>query len=443
MVEISHRLFVFITLSAISILFVLFIVLTSIKNVHANFEQQDWEFSKPILSPPNLTASGFLGFEPDEHIYTNSADNLTDLRVIKEFSQTEVPYELLIEHSLESYELLQADMRDITNVEGSHTAFMVKVSPRNSLHNQLEIITSSDNFVRKVKIETINELLTWSTAEDNAQIYDIAVSTGVPNHRNTKLTYPTSSSDFLRITIFNDNKSPLKIQGAILSLLQETPAKYKTYPSLMSSQEKAAKSDSSQIIIDLKSEGIPTSRLNIFTFETNFNRKVNLESSSDAKTWTLVSQDHEVFVYDTAKIQRQQLDLLYPEVTNRYLRLTFLNGDSPPVNIKAIDIQGLRRLLIFEGSPDSRYNVYYGNLFEKVTPKYDLEQIISHVDIENINLANLGKEQVNLSFEQKSIEPLSGRYPWLLPSAVTTLIIILGLVLIRILRLTMKENNSA
>lgn len=410
--------------------------------VHANFELKHWEFSKPILSPSNPTTSGFSGFEPDGHIYTNSADNLTDLRIIEEFSQSEVPYELLIERSLESYDLLQADIRDTTNVEGSHTSFMVKVGPRNSLHNQLEIITSSDNFVRKVKIETINELLNWSTAEDNAQIYDIGVSTGVPNHRNTKLTYPTSSSDSLRITIFNGNESPLKIQGAILSLSQKTPAKYRTYPSLISAQEKAEKSDSSQIIIDLKSEGIPTSRLTIFTFETNFHRKVNLESSSDAMTWTLVDQDHELFVYDTAKIQRQQLDLLYPEVTSRYLRLTFVNGDSPPVNINAIDIQGLRRMLIFEGSPDTRYNVYYGNLFEKVKPKYDLEHIITHVDIENVNLANLGKKQVNLSFEQKSIEPFSGRYPWLLPSVITTLIIILGLILIRILRLTMKENNS-
>ena len=440
MVEISHRLLVFLTLLATSILFVLLIVLTPIKNVQADFELKDWEFSKPILFPPNLTTSGFLGFEPDEHIYTNSADNLTDLRIIKEFSQAEIPYELLIERSLENYELLQADTRDITNIEGSHTSFMVKVSPHNSLHNQLEIVTSSGNFVRKVKIETINNLSSWSTAEDNAQIYDIAVSTGVPNDRNTKLTYPTSSSDFLRITIFNDNNSPLEIEGTILSLLQKTPAKYKTYPSLMSSEEKVEKSDSSQIIIDLKSEGIPTSRLQIFTLETNFNRKVNLESSPDATTWTLVDQDHEFFVYDTAKIQRQQLDLLYPEVTNRYLRLTFLNGDSPPVNIKTIDIQGLRRLLIFEGSPDAHYNVYYGNLFEKVEPKYDLEQVITHVDIENINLAKLGREKVNLSFEQKSIEPLSGRYPWLLPSAVTTLIIILGLVLIRILRLTTKEK---
>ena len=152
MVEINHRLSVFISLLVISILFALLIVLTPIKNVHANFELKDWEFSKPILSPPNLTTSGFLGFEPDEHIYTNSANNLTDLRIIKEFSQAEVPYELLIERSLESYELLQADMRDITNVEGSHTSFMIKVSPRNSLHNQLEIVTSSDNFVRKVKI---------------------------------------------------------------------------------------------------------------------------------------------------------------------------------------------------------------------------------------------------------------------------------------------------
>ena len=106
----------------------------------------------------------------------------------------------------------------------------------------------------------------------------------------------------------------------------------------MSSQENAKQPESSQIIIDLNSEGIPTSRMEIFTSDTNFNRKVNIESSPDATNWTLIDQNREIFVYNTGKVREQQLHLLYPEITNRYLKLTFLNGDSPPINIKTIKI---------------------------------------------------------------------------------------------------------
>ena len=428
----------FLVLLVALIFFALFLVITPIQNVQANFELKDWEFSKPILFPADLGLNGFMGFEPDDHIYANSLENLTDLRVIAESNQGEIPYELLIKRGSESYETIQAEITDIVTVTDSHTSFVVKVRSENSLHNELEIVTSSTDFVRKVKVETTNDLLTWATAEDNAQIYDIAVSKSVANHRNTKLTYPTSSSGFLRITIFDNKDSPLEIQGATMSLLQKTPAKYKTYHSSMSSQEKVKQSDSSQIIIDLYSGGIPTSRMEIFTSDTNFNRKVNIESSPDATNWTLIDQNREIFVYNTGKVREQQLVLLYPEITNRYLKLTFLNGDSPPINIKTIKIHGLQRLLIFEVKSDSPYNIYYGNPFERTLPKYYMEQVIPHVDIENISLAQLGTEQPNVNFERRSLEPLSGRYPWLLPTVVTILIIVLGLILTRILRLTKK-----
>jgi hypothetical protein len=437
LVKISHPLQVFLTLLATSIFAILLFVLIPIKNTQANFELENWEFSKPILLPSNLVTSKFVGFEPDKNIYANSTDNLADVRIIKESTQEEVPYGLLTGRSSESYQLLQAEIRDIANVASSHTSFVIKASPT-SMHNQLEIITSSSNFVRKVQIETTNDLMAWSTVEDNAQIYDIAVSTGTPNHRNTKLTYPINSSDFLRITIFNNNHPPLEIQGTTLSLFEKIPGKYITYSSSVSSQEKVRESDSSQVVIDLKFEGIPTSRLEVFTSETNFNRNVTLESSSNSIRWTLVEQDQQFFVYDTTEIQRKQLQLSYPEVTSRYLRLTFLNADSPPLKINAIEIQGLQRLLIFEGRPDTHYNIYYGNLFEKTKPNYGMEQVILNINIENIDLAQLGIQESNQKFERRPIEPLSGRYPWLLPSAVAILIIILGMILIRILRLTIK-----
>ena len=430
----------FLVLLVALIFFALFLVITPIQNVQANFELKDWEFSKPILFPADLGLNGFMGFEPDDHIYANSLENLTDLRVIAESNQGEIPYELLIKRGSESYETIQAEITDIVTVTDSHTSFVVKVRSENSLHNELEIVTSSTDFVRKVKVETTNDLLTWATAEDNAQIYDIDVSKSVANHRNTNLTYPTSSSSFLRITIFDNKDSPLEIQGATISLLQKTPAKYRTYHSSMSSQENAKQPESSQIIIDLNSEGIPTSRMEIFTSDTNFNRKVNIESSPDATNWTLIDQNREIFVYNTGKVREQQLVLLYPEITNRYLKLTFLNGDSPPINIKTIKVHGLQRLLIFEVKSDSRYNIYYGNPFERTRPKYDLGQIIPHLDIENISLAQLGTEQPNVNFERRAVEPLSGRYPWLLPSVVTILVIVLGLILTRILRLTRKSD---
>jgi hypothetical protein len=132
----------------------------------------------------------------------------------------------------------------------------------------------------------------------------------------------------------NDGEAPLRINGASVFSVTETPPRETDYPAIIVSHSEDPDRGVSVMVVDLGMEGVPTSRLAVETSQVNFYRAVTLEGSKDAQVWESLPISDALYDYDTPRFVETQLSVTFPETTTRYLRLTVHNEDNPPLNIQ-------------------------------------------------------------------------------------------------------------
>ena len=396
--------------------------------VEAEFNLQDWEFSKPLSLPASLNKKEHIKIIPDPDVYSHALSGLVDLRIIEDGTQREVPYKLLVERGADRRESVPVDIIDLGHVPGSHTSFVAHIGSSGAVHNEIELNTTSQGFLRKIKLESSQDQIAWTVIVSESQIYDLTTDTYTSGPRSTKVSYPDSAASFLKITIFDDGNDPINISGAYSFFVRTTAPQYEAYSVTVLSKGDISKVNTTEAVIDLGSENLPSSRLSISVPEVNFYRRTKLETSDDAEEWTMLQQNDALYVYDMPKLSQSKVTVDYPEVHSRYLRLTLFNEDSPPLNLDGVDVSRYRRQLIFEADNNITYRLYYGSPIAKA-PSYDLEHIFPYLVTEDLAQANLGQKIINSSFIKKSAEPVSDRYPWLLPTVVAVLAMGLGLFL--------------
>ena len=285
-----------------------------------------------------------------------------------------------------------------------------------NLHNQVKILTESQNFQRNVEVEASRDGLSWSQLQGGIQIFDFTESERDFTASDTRVAYPESSLRYLRVKVVNGAEEPLQITGAEVSVVVEEPAIETTYSAEIIDRTEDAAARTSAIELDIGSHGLPTHRVTLRTSAVNFYRTVSLEGSSDRQTWTLLNGGEDVYSYRTPKFAGDSLDLPYGEATPRYLRLVIQNQDDPPLPVEGIALSGVTRRVLFLAQPGASYSLYYGNGDARV-PAYDLARLLPYLDTENPIAATPGPQQENPRFD-KPQTPFSERYPWLIAVAV-------------------------
>jgi hypothetical protein len=369
---------------------------------------------------------------PDREVFAQASPGLSDLRVIEANSQREVPYKLLVERGEQRRSAVAVTLRDLGHVPGQFTSFVADLRQEGTLHNELEVLTSSQNFQRRVVVEGSPDGKEWAVLQDKGQIFDFTIQERSFTTRYTRVQYPSSSARYLRVRIRNDGEPPLVITGAVAYFAQELPPRETDLPASLASREEDAKERKTLLVLDLGSQGFPTQRIAITTSQENFYRQTRLEGSDDAKTWTPVQSADVLYAYNTPKFVGNKLTVSYPEATYRYYRLTILNEDNPPLPVASARAFGALRKLIFAASSGGTYRLYYGNA-EARAPSYELERIFPYLVTENLPQARLGAHQANTLFA-KPPEPFTERYPWLLPTAVAVGGLLIGVFLAGLLR---------
>jgi hypothetical protein len=398
----------------------------------ADFSGQAWRFFKTIELPGGLSQESLVEVASDREVYAQASPGLSDLRVIEANSQQEVPYKLLVERGEQRRSSLAVTLRDLGHVPGQFTSFVADLRQEGALHNELEVLTSSQNFQRRMVVEGSADGKEWAVLQEKGQIFDFTIQERSFTTRYTRVQYPSSSVRYLRVRIRNDGEPPLVITGAVAYFAQELPPRETDLPATLASREEDAKDRKTLLVLDLGSQGFPTQRIAITTSQENFYRQTRLEGSDDAKTWTPVQSADVLYAYNTPKFVGNKLTVSYPEATYRYYRLTILNEDNPPLPVASARAFGALRKLIFSASSGGAYRLYYGNA-EARAPSYELERIFPYLVTENLPQAQLGAHKANPLFA-KPPEPFTERYPWLLPTAVAVGGLLIGVFLAGLLR---------
>ena len=400
----------------------------------AEFSIQSWKFFKDISLPDALPKTSLIEIEPDSEVFAHATPALSDLRIVENDSQPEVPYKLLVERGEQRRESVPVTMRDLGHIPSQETSFILDLNPQGRQHNELEINTQSHNFQRGIVVEGSEDADRWRVLDGSGQIFDFTIAERGFVSRDTRVTYPSSTVRYLKIRIINRNLPPLEVEGALVFFTQEIKPRQTTYTADILDRIEDPVENITKLVLDLGSAGFPTNRISLTTSQQNFYRQAKLEGSDDQRAWTLIRRSENLFNFNTPKFASSQLSVGYPESRYRYFRLTVFNEDDPPLHVTGAEASGFLRKLIFQANPGGVYRLYYGNP-DAEAPSYELEYLFPYLITDNLPTAGLGAHTANPVFNlREPTKPFTERYPWLLPTVVALAALVIGVFLTSLFR---------
>ncbi len=410
------------------------VVLTALPAL-ASIMEGEWPFYKPVELPGSLTGTGLVEVEMDREVYAHASPGLGDIRVTEQDGGREIPYKMLVESGDHRRSAVAVKMRDLGHVVGLHTSFILDLESEGTLHNELEIQTSSANFQRRVEIAGSDDEKTWRILKQDGSIFAFTIRERHFTTRDTRVTYPASTARFLRVRVLDDGEEPLTIQGGVVFFARQLEPRRAEIPLLITGREEDALNKRTVLNLDVGSAGSPSNRISLETPRRNFYRQVSLKGSYDSLNWFTVQTAESIFDFDTPKFVGNDLTIRFGESRYRYYRLTIQNEDNPPLPVDGARASGFLRKLIFSAEAGKPYRLYYGHP-ESVAPSYELERIFPYLVTEDLPVARLGVHTLNPAFTVPETPPVpfTERYPWLLPTVVAIAALVIGVFLATLVR---------
>ncbi|MFZ3171523.1 MAG: DUF3999 family protein [Carboxydocellales bacterium] len=398
---------------------------TWLSPVSAEYQAQNWAYRKQIITHNSAKYYGQVKLDGETYNHL-ATSNFADLRVVadNQAGGGEVPYYLFSNQAIIEEKSYPATMLNNSLLAGEYSSFVLDLGAANRPNNRLNIETPGSKFLRRVEVEgTDNLKAAWNKLSTDDHIFDFQ------GNRSTQVHYGQNNFRYLRIKIINKGEPPLEITGAeVYYTLTQPKEELKLAAQLIYTQQDSNDKQSNQVTFDLGNANFPSHRLVLSVADQNFSRQLSLASSNDQKNWQ-ESGEHTIYSYKIDNQVGQNLNLEYPEMFARYIRLTIHNQDNSPLNIQDSTCYSFPRHLVFPYNSGKQYALYYGNPKAK-QPSYDIQQLATYFEKGNLPIFALGQEANNPQFlpEQK---PWTEENKWILWSVLGLVVVVLGLTILR------------
>ena len=418
----NRNIFFIVSIIIVSILFLL-----NINLLRADFFLNHWPYYKNIIISENELDNKIIEIKIDSEIYKKSHTDLKDLRVVED-SKYEMPYSIEVKLGSFSETLLKSKIVENSFLKNEFNTVILDLGNLTTIHNQVNIISLSENFSRKVSIESSIDKIQWK------KIGSGEIS-GFRNadfsFRDTAVKYLDSKSQFLRIKIDDDGKGDLSISDVEVFFSKEILAEETSWDILNSNIVNDKNLSLTTVSLDLGFEGIPSSKILIKAETENFYRLVDVKASTDKRNWEKIVNKQPIFSFsDGGSLIIDNL-IEYTEIKKRFVEIVIYNQDDLPLNVLEPNIIGVNRSVIFKGDLGHMYRLYYGNLNAK-NVSYDIKYFFENIDTRNSYKAILGIEQENIFF----LDNLSifDRHSWLMPGILFLTASILAIIIVITIR---------
>ena len=387
--------------------------------LRADFNPQDWQFRRALVVdvPPGLCVARI-----DPEIRRRSRPDLADLRIVGD--NGEAPYVLeKLAGSVEDREL-QPDILNKAILPGVGLQVTLDVRTPGK-HSRLRIATSETNFSRRVRIETSDDRRQWALAREDAHLLDFEQD----GRRITVLgiDYPVSDRRYVRATFYEWTK-PETLREIRLIYRRRTPAVHDIVAQLepVPAEDPAARA--SVYLLDAGEKPPPYGRVRLDAEDSAFHRAVELESSADGESWTLVARG-----FLSRQPGGEPPALSFTERQDPLLRLRISNRDDKPLEVLGFRLEAVGRQVKFVPEAAGRYWLYYGNPAAR-KPVYDLAvRLAGHGPSEGTRLVP-GPEENNPPYRPRPVSvPWSERHPGLLYATLAAAILGMGYITVRFL----------
>lgn len=384
----------------------------------ADFSAPAWRYRRPLSVNANGPVSEFI---VDAALFRDSQANLDDLRILRD--QIETPYALTTLTGFRQTLERPATIVNKAFVPGSgvEATLDLKGHPE---HNRLRIGTALHNYKETVRVETSDDGHAWALVQSAGLIFDVEREDHSANE--TTISYPTSTRRFVRLTI-PGWQEPANLEAVWLSEYKETGATRDVVSTLTPAVHEDAKTQTSELTIDLGFAGQPFDRIDLTVDPGLFERTVEIATTNDPQHSYSAAGG---VISRTA--EREQLSLEIGETTSRYLKITVFNADNAPLHFGQVTLSGIRRVVKFSSAQKGSYFVYVGNPSAR-QPSYDFSRVLAEGGGSATNAATLGMTVANPAFRLPE-RPWTDRNPWLLNGALVVAVLAMGFVTLRMLK---------
>ena len=331
-------------------------------------EQREFRFVR-TLSAPSRAA---IVIEPDPRMYAHSQAGFADLRIFDSAGR-QVPWRTLPEPALRRATIPVLN----SGRQGSAATALLDFGPRRRVRDRIELSIPDTGFVGRVQVLGSDDRRTY-TRLSTSVVYDIQ---GVEGHaRSTMIAFPPSDFRFLLLRA----RGVSRIDGAIVSRTPQTPRLLR-----LDAVRNQISNDPTRIILDLGYANVPVDELEVRARTRRYDRSARVEGSNDRKLWVPLA---------TARVFRlsgSEPTSIRIDGRHRYLRLTIVNGDDPPLERIAVAAFARPRPLLIEGGHARSLRMLYGNSLAG-PPSYDFARLPPPKRMER---GTLGREQRNAAFE--------------------------------------------
>jgi hypothetical protein len=400
-----------------------------------DFSRSDWSYFKEI-QPPDPSKAKYAFFQVDSDIYDGSAGMLHDIRII-DSDMREIPYQVVMKRESEKRQQFFPKLLNNSYRKDEYNSFVLDLGKEPPRVNEISILTSSKNFMRRVSVEGGYDQMEWNLLTDKAYIYDFSRNV---REKYLRVGFPTSNFRFLLVKVFDDGNGPLEIRDAETFRVKREDARTESWPLKIMQRTENESDRTTILILDAGYRGLPIRKIKLEIASQNYHRTIRAESSAGQEQWTFLGSGV-IFDYDVPGLDKAQDQFSFREnAGGRYFRLTIENYDDQPLQISGASGSSLVRRVVMPLDARKDCRVYFGNP-KATTPRYDLAYRIPYLETENLPRLTLNPRLPNPDYVAPT-GPWTEEHSYLLWVIMAGVIIILGLLIFSLWRKTPPETGT-
>jgi hypothetical protein len=314
-----------------------------------------------------------------------------------------------------------------------YSSVMIDLGENPRPHNELDLKISMDkteDYLREVEVQASNDATNWGQL-GSGKIF------AYQNQQFNQISYPTSTMRYLHVNIKKKpGESDLRVTSAQVKFLSSNV--YEGKPLTAPIIANRSDNTTTQIIIDLGVPNYMITALQIPTSDRNFNRTVNISSSAQPQATGKENQlaNDRIIAYDWNNYQLNKDQITVNQFCRRYLIISIVNEDSPPLDIQSIQVYGAVPAFIADLAAPSM--VWYGNPLA-TAPSYDLKQFANFITKSDLRVVQAGDQEINPDYKAPVV-PWTEKNQWLLNAAIILVAIGFISIILRKLKQMGREN---
>jgi hypothetical protein len=362
----------------------------------ASVNPSEFRWTRALTVRPG---EGPIAFDADPPLFAHAGPGFAGLRVV-DASGGQVPWRQL--PAAPAPAPRQVPLLDRGRSGGAAVA-LLDLGVRPGVHDRIDLDLPGQGFVGTATVWGSDDRRTF-TLLGSSRVFDLAGAEG--RARSTAISFPPSDFRYLRLRA----TGVASIGGATVSGRSQSAVE----------RPVAARMHGS--ILDLGGANVPADTIAITATTSRYDRPVRIEARNPGGPWLTVARGRVFRLYGTPS---PPIELA---TGARYLRVTVVNGDDPPLAGLRVRPLARPRTILVEGGHDGPLRLLYGGR-PRAAPEYEFARLPRDtLGLDRLRRGTLGPAGLNADFEAaRDTRSWVKRHPIVLAAALALAAAVVGL----------------